>query len=451
MLLLILAVAPEAEASEPNYQVTQETPFYMASKEGLEVAGTIATNTVFTPSRITNNYLIIEASKNFYYIPLKNAILTDQPSTFEKHIKGKYATKVRATQQVSYRTKAGESLGTLNKGQVVTLHMTNKGRGVIELFGKRVYVNLAEFQHINQITPNRLISYEEMEYHLKVFSYLYPELTKLVEFGNSVEGRSLYALTVGTGPKEILMDGSMHAREYMTTNVLLEMIDEYITSYTTKTKYGKYDMGALLNQVRITFVPMMNPDGVTLVQRGTGAVKNGKAVAKWNGNTSIKRWKANMRGVDLNRNFEGGWAGAKTSEAPSFKNYKGTAVFSEPESRALRKFVGQHNFANYISYHSSGQVIYYYHKQTGQQLKRDLALAKKISSVTGYSIMAPIQGLKGSGASADWFIKTYKKPGITIEIAPYVGESVVPFSHWSRVWKQNRTIGLLAATEALSR
>ena len=78
---------------------------------------------------------------------------------------------------------------------------------------------------------------------------------------------------------------------------------------------------------------------------------------------------------------------------------------------------------------------------------RDHVFAKKISSTTGYYIM-PAQNKIGSGSSADWFIKTYKRPGITMEIAPYVGETTVPLSYFADIWKRNKTIGLLSAKES---
>ena len=48
---------------------------------------------------------------------------------------------------------------------------------------------------------------------------------------------------------------------------------------------------------------MVNPDGVTLVQGGKNAVKNGDLATRINGSTNFARWKANVRGVDLNDNF----------------------------------------------------------------------------------------------------------------------------------------------------
>ncbi|MER1984416.1 MAG: peptidase M14 [Solibacillus sp.] len=49
--------------------------------------------------------------------------------------------------------------------------------------------------------------------------------------------------------------------------------------------------------------------------------------------------------------------------------------------------------------------------------------------------------------SQDWFIAEFKKPALTIETSPYVGDTVVPLSNWPRIWAQRNYVGLLAAKE----
>lgn len=58
---------------------------------------------------------------------------------------------------------------------------------------------------------------------------------------------------------------------------------------------------------------------------------------------------------------------------------------------------------------------------------------------------------KGTGVSVNWFVLTQKNPGLTIEIAPYVGLKPVPHKYWQSVWKKNKSIGLFGAEEASKR
>ncbi|CAM5193836.1 hypothetical protein UACE39S_04611 [Ureibacillus acetophenoni] len=343
---------------------------------------------------------------------------------------------------------SGIVVGKIDKGKEVTLQSVDDANGVIKMLGQTFYVDLDNFQHNNLVNPKKNINHREMEYILQVFSKLYPELTELVTIGSSVEGRPIYALRIGNGDQEILMDASMHGREHMTTNVLLELMDEYIRAYKEGTNIDRFNVKKLLDKVSIWFVPMINPDGVTLVQ--TSENVSPFVILMNYGSSNFNRWKANIRGTDLNRNFDGGWMSSKTTKDPAYKDYIGKRAFSEPESKALRDFIADHNFKTYITYHSSGSILYYYHHQKGERLERDLSLAKKISKVTGYRVMPPT-GDTGSGASADWFIMTYKMPGITVEIAPQIKESFVPLKYWDEIWKRNKTVGLVAAEEVLNR
>lgn len=414
------------------------------------IVANFAQGTVFKPTYIDNLYVYIKTASDSYKIDKSQVLITNEATQIGTAVKAPYPTMIQAKKTATMYSQKGVAIGEIAKGENVKLLNIEGEYGVITYLGGTVRVDLAAFLHTNQIMPKKNISYNELVYQLQVFNKLYPEFTQLVTLGNTVEKRKIYAIRVGNGKKEILMDASMHAREHMTTNVLLEMIDQYAYHYVRNTKFSGYQVKSLLDSTSIWFVPMMNPDGVTLVQSGLNAIANKALVSKINGKGSLTRWKANIRGVDLNRNFEGGWADKVTTKAPFYKNYKGTRVFSEPESKSLRDFVKLHKFKSYISYHSSGNILYWFHFQGKTALKRDKALAQQIGRVTGYGLMAPLYQ-KGSGASTDWFIQNYKMPGITVEIAPFAGEGPVPLSRWNDVWNRNKTIGLLSVTEANKR
>ncbi|WP_052123961.1 M14 family zinc carboxypeptidase [Ureibacillus manganicus] len=431
-----------------NGKVIEPTPFYIAEATGLKKMGTLESGLVLTPTTISDIFFTVEVGNIQYNIPKFAMKSTNEKPTLELPFDSTGNSSIlTAKRDAQVRSESGDVVATIEIGNDVTLHSVEENLGVIQLFGKKMFIDLADFRHINLVNPKKNISYNEMEYILQVISLLYPDFTELMKIGTSVQGRNLYALKIGKGDLEILMDASMHGREHMTTNVLLEMMDEYIKAYDESSKIGEFDVKELLNKVSIWFVPMMNPDGVTLVQTGLSVLP--EQIIMNYGSVNFNRWKANIHGVDLNRNFDGGWVTKKTVKFPAYKDYKGEGPFTEPEARALRDFIAQRIIKSYITYHSSGSVIYYYHHQVGEQLKRDLTLAKKLSKVTGYRIMKPT-GDTGSGASADWFIMTYKLPGITMEIAPHIKESFVPLKYWDDIWNKNKLVGLVVAEEVLT-
>ncbi|MDX1805964.1 MAG: M14 family zinc carboxypeptidase [Paenisporosarcina sp.] len=413
--------------------------------------GSLAKGFIFTRSKEVLGYHQFEMNGKVYQVSINDTYPSSQNVVLKPPAKPLFPTKVRIKTETVVSNDMGKAIGYLSRGNFTTVYNIKDEQAVIEFLGSTAYIPLKNVTHINLVQPKKNIGHREMSYWMKMVAGMYPEFTKLEMIGKSVEGRAIYALKVGTGKKEILFDASLHAREHMTTNVLLEMIDNYTIHYYNSSKFAGYDVKQVLSQTSIWFVPMMNPDGVTLVQGGKYAVKNGSLAQKINGSTNFARWKANVRGVDLNKNFDAGWNLIKTNaQKPSYMGYRGPRVFSEPESVALKHFVEKHSFKSYISYHSSGQVLYWFNFQSGAQLSRDVQYVNQMRSITGYSVVPPYYR-KGTGSSADWFIDKTKMPGITVEIAPYAGETPVPLIYWDRIWNQNHKVGLHAANEAWKR
>ncbi|OMP66726.1 hypothetical protein BTO28_11715 [Domibacillus epiphyticus] len=285
---------------------------------------------------------------------------------------------------------------------------------------------------------------------LKELVLWHPDIASLETIGKSVDGRDLYALKLGTGKEEILINASHHAREYITTNVVMEMADQYAHLYKTNGKMNGAAVQSILKKTTIYFVPMVNPDGVSLVQLGANSAKNKASVIKMNGGkTNFSAWKSNVRGVDLNRQYPANWPKICCDPGkPSPQNFKGPKPLSEPEAKAMYNFTLNHSFKASASYHSSGQIIFWHFHQSGARKTRDYNVARKISRKTGYSLVAPRSNPSGGGFT-DWFIQSEKKPGLTIEVSPYVGNRPVPIIYFSTIWKQNNSVGLLLANETI--
>lgn len=432
--------------------LNQNTPYYKYVNGQYIRVGTLSAGSTWNRLRNQSSYHQMKVGINYYYVPRKGTFPEEKAVIPIPIHKAKYPMSLMAETQLPVTTITNQPLAILGRGTYVNILSLNKQFAQIEFMGTIGQVELSKLRHYSILSPKKTLSYDEMIYMMNVFARVYPEFTKLEEIGKSVEGRPILALKVGNGKKEVLFDAALHAREHMTTNVLMEMVDTYTHHYYNGTNFGNYNVRQTLDQVSIWFVPMMNPDGVTLVQKGMNGVKNG-VLAKSinNGSTNFARWKANIRGVDLNRNFDAPWALISNSTGkPTYMNYRGPRAFSEPESIALRDFVNRHSFKTNISYHSSGNILYWFNFQGATNYKRDYAFVSKIRAVTGQAIIPPMYRI-GSGSSADWFILTKKMPGITVEIAPYAGEKPVPLEYWDRVWSQHKTIGLLTAKEAIGR
>jgi glucan-binding YG repeat protein/murein tripeptide amidase MpaA len=301
------------------------------------------------------------------------------------------------------------------------------------------------------VSPKQVYSYTDMVADIREFQSNYPGFIKTEIIGQSVDGRNLYAIKIGKGEKEIFINGAHHAREHMTTNVLMEMLDQYAKTYAFNGTFNGYKVRELLDQVSIWFVPMVNPDGVMLVQEGANTTKNPQYVLSLNGNkTDFSTWKSNVRGVDLNRQYPADWnliTGDTGKPGPS--NFKGYQPLSEPEVKAIATFTQAHQFKIAVSYHSSGRILYWEYKQSAADRQRDYQIALKYANLTGYSLM--YQGAYPIyGGFSDWFIQETRMPGFTPEISTYTNNKPVPIANFDSIWKENQSAGLLMAYEALN-
>lgn len=217
-------------------------------------------------------------------------------------------------------------------------------------------------------------------------------------YGRSECGRNLYAFFAGCPCRPIgLVQGGIHAREHITAKLVLEQIKE-----------GLCRGGAW-------FLPLTNPDGAELCERGVRTVEG-----KWrrrnlldvNGSDDFSLWKANANCVDLNVNFDAGWGrGKRNVRIPAPENYIGVAPFCERETAALRDFTLKVCPDFTVSYHTKGEVIFWRYGERGFTGNRRLACA--LSCETGY----PLADGKGSaGGYKDWCIEKLHIPSFTVEV-----------------------------------
>lgn len=301
------------------------------------------------------------------------------------------------------------------------------------------------------VNPVDKYSYDQMEQDINMLSAFYNNNMKINIMGQSWDGRNLYEIIVGNpnASKHVLFQGAIHAREYITVPLMMQQMEYLLAHYNTGF-YNDQPISALLNNVAIHFVPMANPDGVSLSQFGEGAIRSDVlrqmiqacyAVDVAEGRTSysydqyLARWKSNGRGVDLNHNFDAGWASLNPNlNHFSSTDFKGEAPLSEPESQALADLTNKYSFSAVINYHAMGNVLYW-NTANNQKTEGSLAMAQMISGETGYQIL----GSLGVGGLKDWLQQRVNPvAGVTIEI----GRSACPvsFSEYPVIWIQNKGI-----------
>ena len=189
----------------------------------------------------------------------------------------------------------------------------------------------------NIINTNQLYDSVLLAQDIYYLNIKYPFLN-IQTIGNSVLGKSIYCVKLGKGKKNVFYSGSIHANEWITSLVLMKFIEDYCKAYTINSKIFGYDAKYLFQNVSIFIVPMVNPDGVDLINGNIQTTSSAFIKARRIANNYPKisfpdGWKANINGVDLNLQFPAGW-----KEAKEIKYSQG---FTSPSPR---DFVGFRSF-----------------------------------------------------------------------------------------------------------
>lgn len=320
---------------------------------------------------------------------------------------------------------------------------------IIMIFVISLFLSPTGIRAQSVVEADQMYSYEEME---KDLFHLHDQLPiKLQSIGKSENGRNLWAAKLGNGEKSLLFVGAHHGREWMTTILLMKTLEKYATAYEQEKQLGSYST-QLLDEVSIWFVPMINPDGVSIQQGNLACLSFTEKLAVWQMNKyrfNWVRWKANAKGIDLNRQYPAGWDEVKVEEtSPSYQFYKGRKPSEAMEVQALLAFTRKIKPLLAVSYHTSGREIFWYYHNKREHLLRDYELAKKTAQLTKYELSVPENHAIGSGFT-DWFITEFERPAMTLELSYLVDETHPPLSVFPEEWKRNQLVGMMLVDEVL--
>lgn len=277
-------------------------------------------------------------------------------------------------------------------------------------------------------TEDSLYTYDQMMEDLETMSNCFPEYLSLKSLGNTADGREIPEVILGdlAADCHLMIQASIHGREYMNTQILMKQLEDFLKNYETGVYEGAY-YNDLLNGLCLHLIPMANPDGVTISQMGPEGIRteacreflqqcyradqrDGKEMSDY-----WHSWKANARGVDLNRNFDVGWESFVGCTHPSSELYKGEAPASEAEVQAILQVQEDYKVAGCMAYHSSGNLIYWDYGSRGEVLEKDRALAQMAGGVTGYELYSTVSAGTDLAGCSDYFVLKLGIPAVTIE------------------------------------
>ncbi len=283
-------------------------------------------------------------------------------------------------------------------------------------------------------------SYPEMVSHIQRVAARHPGIVRVFSIGQSYQGRKLWAAeisdNVGTdeGEPEVLFDGLHHAREHLSAEMPIYILDLLTSNYGKKSPLGKR-ITSLVDKRRTWIVFMVNPDG--LQHDLTGA-----PYRSWRKNRQPTPGTSNV-GTDLNRNYgyRFGCCGGSSGRPNAF-DYRGPRAWSAPEVRAVRDFVnsrvlnGKQRIRTHITFHTAGKLVLWPYAYTHKDLPPDMTAVDLATFRTMGRTMARTNGYRAKQSSAlypsdgdmiDWMYARHRIFSFTFELYPRGGGTP---AHW---------------------
>jgi len=197
------------------------------------------------------------------------------------------------------------------------------------------------------VSFDRYYRYDEINAYLQELAVNYPRLVTLESIGRSYQGRDMIVIKISSGGNGtrpvILVDGGIHAREWVAPGMALYIINQLVENNATNS--------SLTDAVDWYILPVLNPDGYEYTH------------------TNDRMWRKSRSpppsgtcyGVDQNRNWDFHWMENGASSYPCDEIFAGTQPFSEVENRNLRDFANtnKNRIKLYLTFHTYGEYLLY--------------------------------------------------------------------------------------------
>lgn len=234
----------------------------------------------------------------------------------------------------------------------------------------------------------------------------YGDIVSYEVIGQSVQGRDIYALKVGSGETHVLITAGVHARENANTPMIMQGLFDFLG--------GAGDAQRdLLSKVTLVVVPLVNPDGYQY------CLDTGESCKK-----------TNINDVDLNRNFPCKYWNWGSRVKTGGNGYPGPYAASEPETQAVMALFDRYAFELAVDIHSRAREIIC---QKGGYKRRDistgenpkalnktsLALARYLRKQIKYRLVKETKVVRGEEGTLTDYAFTHGVPTVTFETLRY--------------------------------
>ncbi len=272
-------------------------------------------------------------------------------------------------------------------------------------------------------------TYDEMVAALQSASSAHPDITALSSIGSSHEGRDLPIIKISDNAAtdedepEVLFTCNMHAREHLTTEMCLHIVDRFTSGYGSDPTVTGF-----VDAKEIYVVPSQNPDGAEFDISG-GEYQGWRKNRQPNSDGTV--------GTDINRNFSYNWGCCGgSSGSPSAEDYRGPSAASAPEVQAVQAFVdsrvvgGVQQIKGHIDFHTFSELVLWpfghtydtvTEGMTQEEYDRFSSVGREMASANGYTPDQSSGLYITDGDINDWMWGEHKVLSYCFEMYPSGG------------------------------
>ncbi len=264
-------------------------------------------------------------------------------------------------------------------------------------------------------------NYTEVTTELRNAASTYAPIGRMSSVGTSYQGRALNMFKISDNvatdenEPEVLFTCNQHAREHLTTEMCLRIVNRFTQGYATNAAIKRF-----VDSTEIYVIPNVNPDGSEY------DIASG----------SYRYWRKNRQGsgTDPNRNWGHNWGCCGgSSGSPSSETYRGTAAFSAPETRAISNFVNSRRIGGVqqikasIDFHTYSELVLWpfgftYNDtapgMTRAEATRFQTLGRQLAATNNYTPQQSSDLYITDGTIDDWLWGQHKILSFTFEMYP---------------------------------
>lgn len=270
-------------------------------------------------------------------------------------------------------------------------------------------------------------NYAEMSSAIQAVATAKPSIVSRFSMGKSYQNRDLWAVkisdnvTIDENEPEVLFIGLHHAREHLTVEMTLYILNLLANGYGTDSTITN-----LVNTREIYILFNMNPDGGEY-DIATGSYRSWRKNRQPNSGSSYV-------GTDLNRNYGYKWGCCGgSSGSTSSDTYRGSAAFSGIETQRVRDFInsrvigGKQQIRTSISFHTYSELVLWPYGYTYTDVPSDMtrddydtfaAMGRYMASTNGYAAQQASDLYVADGTYDDWAYGAHKIFAFTFEMYP---------------------------------